>query len=86
MYKFETIYDSLYSPTRIKHLKPGDVIIYCNKLAVVLTKTNLKMTTKMVLLQNLKTETATYHKDYDFNKLNEHNVNQVKPVATSIRT
>jgi hypothetical protein len=78
MYKFQTIYDNLYSSTRIKHLKPGDVIIYCNKLAVVLVKTNLKRTTKMVLLQNLKTETAIYHKDYDFNKLNKHNVNHVK--------
>ena len=86
MYKYESIYDGLYSLTKVKHLKPGDVFVWCTKPAIVLVKTNLLTTTKIVLLQNSKIETATYHKDYDFNKLNEHNVNQVKPVATSVRT
>lgn len=78
MYKFETIYDSLYSLTKVKHLKPGDVFVWCTKPAIILVKTNVSTTTKIVLLQNSKIETAIYSKDYEFRKLNGHNVNHVK--------
>ena len=78
-YKFQSVYDSYYSETRIKHFKPGDWIVYCNKLALVLNKNNRRLETSIIILhKDNKIEKMTYHQDFTFFKLNTHNINAIK--------